>query len=101
MSYKTDLRRGEWQRKRLEIMERDNFKCRVCSKVDNLLVHHLHYESGLRPWEYDNESMVTLCDSCHTKIHKDLSKIAGLVAFKIISNCADVFDLYEYKTPMI
>jgi len=37
-------KRPEWQKKRLEIMERDNFKCRSCGEDTKILnIHHRYY----------------------------------------------------------
>jgi len=59
-----------WQRKRLQIMERDNFKCRDCdSKDETLSVHHSYYVKGRSPWHYPEFSLVTLCKDCHKLRH--------------------------------
>ncbi len=63
-------RDSRWQEKRLRIMDRDGFKCHDCGSRDTLSVHHSHYESGLMPWEYPDNSLVTLCDSCHKSRHE-------------------------------
>jgi hypothetical protein len=63
------LKDGRWQRKRLEIMQRDDFKCRECGTTNDLNVHHIRYIAGRKPWEYDNGDLVTLCGSCHKATH--------------------------------
>jgi len=64
--YWQKLKDPRWQRKRLEIMERDGFACVVCrDKMSPLTVHHGYYEKGLEPWEYPSETLWTLCESCH------------------------------------
>lgn len=68
--YQQFLKDGRWQRRRLEIMERDGFKCCDCGTTDDLHVHHIQYISGLYPWEYDDEDLITLCAKCHKKRHK-------------------------------
>lgn len=61
----------QWQRKRLQILERDNWSCTVCgSDKKQLHVHHRYYIQGRNVWEYDNDSLTTLCDSCHEYEHK-------------------------------
>lgn len=35
-----------------------------------LNIHHQYYIKGLKPWEYDNESLITLCQDCHMKEHQ-------------------------------
>lgn len=68
-TYSEKLRDPRWQKKRLEIMERDGFKCRACgSGTDTLNVHHLYYDKGASPWEYENDALITLCESCHENV---------------------------------
>lgn len=67
-TYSEKLRDPRWQRKRLEIMNRDKFTCRHCGDEHNeLQVHHRKYYSGLAPWEYHGSDLVTLCKKCHAK----------------------------------
>jgi hypothetical protein len=66
MSYSELLKDPRWQKKRLEIFERDNWQCRECgSKQRTLHVHHKIYKYGRSPWEYDNDCLLTLCEQCH------------------------------------
>lgn len=68
-TYYEKLRSPQWQRKRLEIMERDSFTCQCCeTKEKNLQIHHVYYLPNKKPWEYDNESLITLCCDCHDEI---------------------------------
>lgn len=65
-SYWELLRDPRWQRKRLEVMKRDGFCCRMCrDETKTLNVHHTYYERGLSPWEYPDGSLYTLCEPCH------------------------------------
>ncbi len=34
-----------------------------------LNIHHKYYISGLKPWEYNNDALETLCEDCHHKWH--------------------------------
>lgn len=66
MTYAEKLKDPRWQRKRLEIMERDGFKCRRCGeKTKTLHVHHVAYLRGKAPWEHPDTGMLTLCEGCH------------------------------------
>lgn len=66
-TYAELLRKPEWQKKRLEIMHRDNFTCQYCgSKENELQVHHRVYRKGAKPWEYDDFELITLCKNCHS-----------------------------------
>lgn len=67
-SYWELLKDPRWQRKRLEVMERDLWTCTQCGCETNTLnVHHSYYERGKKPWEYPSESLRTLCEECHAK----------------------------------
>ncbi len=58
----------EWQKKRLEVLQRDGFECLNChSKDKELHVHHGYYSKGKKPWEYPIESLFTLCADCHSE----------------------------------
>jgi len=51
-------------------MNRDDFKCQICLSGEKTLhVHHMYYESGLKPWEYEGSSLITVCEDCHDKDH--------------------------------
>jgi 5-methylcytosine-specific restriction endonuclease McrA len=89
MEYKDQIKDARWQEKRLKVMQRDGFECCACPSKYDLNVHHLYYEAGCKIWEYDNESLVTLCADCHKAIHKELMKLSGIIAFKIITNRLD------------
>jgi hypothetical protein len=77
-NYSDKLKDPRWQKKRLEIFERDEFSCVCCGSENNSLqVHHKIYIKGKEPWEYDNEYLITLCEDCHEKTTRvnDLIKI--------------------------
>ena len=68
MDYSEKLRLPKWQKKRLEIFQRDNFMCVNCGDGEhNLQVHHIEYLGSLEPWEYPNDMLKTLCEPCHGK----------------------------------
>ena len=70
IEYKKQYYHPNWQRMRLFILDRDNFKCRECGDEHSVLhVHHKHYSSGFI-WEIDPKALITLCDKCHGKAHK-------------------------------
>lgn len=65
-AYREMLKHPNWQRKRLEILERDDFTCVLCGTNEvTLHVHHWRYVWGNKPWEYDNADLATLCEDCH------------------------------------
>lgn len=64
MDYSKKLKDPRWQRLRLEVMERDDFKCTRCGDAKRTLhVNHLKYTGD--PWEAPMEHLETLCESCH------------------------------------
>lgn len=64
--YSKKLLDPRWQKKRLEILNRDEFACVRCGDSENTLhVHHRVYKLNADPWEYENNQLVTLCCSCH------------------------------------
>lgn len=67
MEYGRKLQDPRWQRRRLEIMKRDNFQCCYCSDCNTeLQIHHLKYTG--EPWEAPEKDLVTLCAHCHDLI---------------------------------
>jgi len=62
-------------------MERDGFQCMRCESKDRMLhVHHTHYEQGMMPWEYDDDTLVTFCEDCHKEVGdmtRELKRLVG------------------------
>lgn len=75
-SYAELLKDPRWQKLRLEILSRDEWRCRSCWSTDKTLhVDHLRYERGAAPWDASPESLQTLCEDCHrrvTELRKEL-----------------------------
>lgn len=69
-SYKKYRETDMFKQKREQVLSRDGYKCKICGTGKNLLVHHITYRRlGNEPLE----DLITLCESCHKKIHsKDL-----------------------------
>ncbi|NQV38206.1 MAG: HNH endonuclease [Candidatus Marinimicrobia bacterium] len=61
-----------WQKLRLEVFKRDDFKCCRCGLEEevSLNAHHLIYFPNAKPWEYDPEILISLCDDCHETVHE-------------------------------
>ena len=70
MDYKEQIKSPKWQRRRLEILQRDDFTCQICGSQDKTLhVHHTTYEKGKMIWDYPDEMLLTLCEECHEYEH--------------------------------
>lgn len=66
MTYSEKLRDTRWKEKRQEILERDNYCCKLCNDDNVVLnVHHKIYLDGKNPWDYPNDLLITYCVSCH------------------------------------
>lgn len=81
--YKLLLKDRRWQMRRLYIFERDGWDCTNANCLtlnDPLCVHHKRYCDGLAPWEYPDEDLITLCDTCHKAVH-------GIVEFACFVAC--------------
>lgn len=102
MTYKEQLKDPRWQRIQSEIRQRDNYKCRLCGDTTTFLhVHHVYYQPNLKAWEYDKESLITLCESCHEFVHSSLPKISALMTLSMIDNGKCLFDIEQYLRKMI
>ena len=65
-AYSEQFKDPRWQKKRLKILERDNFTCQECGDKKNTLhIHHKYYLPNKKAWEYPDTALFTLCESCH------------------------------------
>ena len=86
MTYEEKLQDPRWQKKRLEVLERDNWKCVSCGdKGETLNVHHKFYKKDLEPWQYKNPCLVTLCETCHKLEHKIKPAMIKMIVASILS----------------
>lgn len=91
-SYAEKLKDPRWQKKRLEILNRDDWCCQwCCDDESTLIVHHLAYEKGREPWEYDDDTLLTLCENCHETDHAERfryeKELMTAIARKGFSSC--------------
>jgi len=107
--YKKLLLDPRWQKKRLQILERDGWACRCCGdKAKTLHVHHVHYHPNAEgPWDYADTSLVTLCCDCHESEGPELTTyrnflIEQLVAAGCWKSChfCMLGDAFSTSTPM-
>ena len=82
-TYSEKLKDPRWQKKRLDILSRDNFKCQCCGNGElTLHVHHTKYIKGNDPWDYKDNFLVTLCELCHDSEHADSGEHHLIDSFK-------------------
>ena len=99
--FQEQIKSPKWQKRRLEIMQRDDFTCQICGdKETTLHVHHLHYVPNRDYWDYEDWELITLCEDCHKNEHdiegildyvKSL-KQCGITLFEIecLLECIDI-----------
>ena len=77
------FRDSRWQKKRLSVMERDGWKCTSCGCGEGvtLNVHHTYYERGRAPWEFEDDSLITLCETCHGLLSGAIKEISRHISF--------------------
>lgn len=84
MQYKEQYKHPKWQKKRLEIMERDGFQCQACfSRKKTLTVHHKCFFANTEIWNYDDDCFITLCENCHED-------------YRLNNNYIGLFDFYQW-----
>ena len=83
-SYFNKLKDPRWQKRRLQVLQRDDFRCRLCADEHSTLhVHHLFYERGAEPWDAEDAALLTLCESCHEGLHQE--QLAGRLLQALIA----------------
>ena len=105
MDYKEKLKDPRWQKKRLQILERDDWKCQVCmNDKDMLIVHHKQYINGNDCWDYPNHFLITLCNKCHEKIHDvngDEPNIISKAKSKYVNHIDIISDGFTHPAKLI
>lgn len=88
MTYQDKLLDPRWQKRRLEVFQKDNFTCQWCGENGKTLhVHHFVYPKSRNPWESNDSDMVTLCCDCHEFTHLDeLPKIIDEIHSMFLTN---------------
>lgn len=82
-TYRDHLKSPKWQRVRLKVFERDNWKCVSCGDEDSQLsVHHQEYAKSGLPWEAPLDKLITVCDRCHADM-EDWKKECGSKDFSL------------------
>lgn len=96
MNYSDKLKDPRWQKKRLEILNRDGFKCLACGDTNNTLhVHHCYYVKGRDPWSYGDRALKTLCSQCHDVAHLSHNDAMSSDEWNRWCDVKDVCDEFE------
>ena len=95
MDYKEQIKSPQWQKRRLEIFQKDDFTCQLCGNKDAPLnVHHLAYHKGRKIWEYEDWELITLCEKCHMSEHSYIDLIMEAIE-AIKSRGATMMEIYS------
>lgn len=82
MNYKDQIKHPKWQKRRLEIMEKDSFTCQICGDTTTTLnVHHLTYHKDRDIWDYEDWELITLCECCHENEHSRMHDIQERIEY--------------------
>jgi 5-methylcytosine-specific restriction endonuclease McrA len=57
----------DYEELRQRVLRRDGWRCQFCGSMSNLEVHHQQFRS--QSGEDADSNLITLCHSCHTRIH--------------------------------
>ena len=52
---------------RLQVLQRDGWRCQSCGSMSNLEVHHKQFRS--HTGEDSEQNLITLCAACHLVTH--------------------------------
>ena len=91
-----------WQKIRLAVRKRDQFKCQVCGAVETTREHDVHHKTPFRAFIRDGvidreqanrlENLATLCTSCHHKVEQNVRIRSGLAGLGfVLGNLAPLF----------
>ncbi len=95
----------DWQKIRLAVRKRDQFKCQVCGAVESTREHDVHHKTPFRAFfrsetspdvsrEQANrlENLTTLCHNCHHKVEQNVRIRSGLGGLGfVLGNLAPLF----------
>lgn len=90
--FQRQLSDPRWQKKRLQILERDEWTCKRCGDTETTLtVHHKSYrmEGGkfVDYWDYHDDDLITFCTNCHEEEEIYLKRYAKQLPIKYKSLC--------------
>ncbi len=99
-TYSEKLKDPRWQKKRLKILERDEWTCQLCGDdTETLHVHHKYYREKKEPWECGDFALVTVCHNCHKSEEYEKSRNekdfviqfynSGAISSRDLKNLAD------------
>lgn len=90
MTYAEKLKTPTWQKRRLRILERDEWKCQMC--LDSETTLHVHHKSyGDDPLTVSDIELITVCEDCHTYIEYTKHEYITYETLKVASSAGPKF----------
>lgn len=80
--YRGFLSSYSWKSARVQALNRDGCECRLCGSKDKLCVHHILYRRFYRDFWTSPLNLITLCKTCHFKVHKGVGNFLLLEYLK-------------------
>ncbi|MCP3681562.1 MAG: hypothetical protein GY861_02635 [bacterium] len=75
--YSELLKDERWQARRKEILKLQNMECFICGSKEGIKhIHHKYYLPYTMPWNYPDDALITLCDTCHEDEENNLKDTA-------------------------
>lgn len=113
ITYAEKLLDPRWQKKRLQVLQRENFTCQLCKDTKTTLhIHHIYYADSGNPWDVDHTVLMCLCKHCHSVFEltkskdyfyfyikkEQVSKLEWrLYYYYLDENSEYLFDVYAYN----
>ena len=98
--YSEKLKDPRWQKKRLEIFQRDEYTCQICGDTESTLAVH-HYKYSGEPWEIDNKYLKTLCEDCHESEHLCIKQFKEILNDELSEYTSDINRSIAYLIHLI
>jgi hypothetical protein len=104
--YLAKLKDPRWQKKRLEVFERDEWTCQSCfNRKSTLVIHHKLYLTHKNPWDYPDELLITLCEDCHQSETLNIPTVESNIMYQLKSKFLSwgLHELYDgfYKLELL
>lgn len=90
-SYWEKLQDPRWQKRKTEILEREDFICERCGDTEETLhIHHSFYPPDTDPWDVADWHLHCYCKRCHKIIQKDENDVKWAISFVHIDDLKQI-----------